>query len=50
VYPRLVSASTVPLITVQITPSQIPNTYTPQGANVFASGSTKAVPANTVMT
>jgi hypothetical protein len=50
VYPRLVSASTVPIdYGFKITPSQIPNTYTPQGANVFASGSTKAVPANTVM-
>lgn len=50
VYPRLVSASNAPIrYGFQITPSEVPNTYTPQGANVFASGSTKAVPANTVM-
>ena len=50
VYPRLLSASNAPIhYGFQITPSQLPNVYTPQGANIFASGNTKAVPANTVM-
>ncbi len=33
----------------QITPDELPPTYTPQGTNVFASGDPKKVPANTVM-
>ncbi len=33
----------------QITPDQLPNVYTPGGTNIFASGDTKKVPANTVM-
>jgi hypothetical protein len=33
----------------QITPDELPDVYTPQGANIFASGDTKRVPANTVM-
>jgi Carboxypeptidase regulatory-like domain len=50
VYPRLLSASDAPIqYGFKITPSEVPNTYTPQGVNVFASGNTKAVPANTVM-
>ena len=49
-YPRLVSASVFPIhYGFQLTPSQLPNTYTPQGTNIFASGNTKDVPANTVM-
>jgi Carboxypeptidase regulatory-like domain len=50
VYPRLISASDAPIqYGFQITPSEIPDTYTPQGVNVFASGNTKAVAPNTVM-
>src|ERR1700744_2561850 len=33
----------------QITPSELPQVYTPDGVNVLASGDTKKVPANTVM-
>ena len=33
----------------QITPAELPQVYTPDGVNVFASGDTKKVPANTVM-
>src|SRR6202522_1429112 len=33
----------------QITPDELPQVYTPEGVNVFASGDTKNVPANTVM-
>ena len=33
----------------QITPDELPATYTPHGVNVFASGYTKKVPVNTVM-
>ena len=50
VYPRLLSASNAPInYGFQITPSQLPRTYTPQGVDVFASGDPKKVPANTVM-
>ncbi len=50
VYPRLTSASSAPIpYGFQITPSELPNVYTPQGVNIFASGNTKAVPPNTVM-
>ncbi len=50
VYPHLTSASGAPIpYGYQITPNELPNVYTPQGANIFASGNTKAVPANTVM-
>ena len=50
VYPRLLSQSNAPIhFGFQITPSEIPNTYTPQGANIFASGNTKAVAPNTAM-
>jgi hypothetical protein len=50
IYPRLVSAGVFPVhYGFQLTPSQLPNTYTPQGANIFASGNTKDVPANTIM-
>jgi hypothetical protein len=33
----------------QLTPPQLPNIYTPQGINLFASGNSKDVPANTIM-
>ena len=50
VYPRLLSQSNAPInYGFQLTPSQLPNTYTPQGVNIFASGNTKTVPPNTVM-
>jgi hypothetical protein len=50
VYPRLLSASNAPIeYGFQITPSQLPNTYTPQGVNIFASGKTTTVAPNTVM-
>jgi hypothetical protein len=50
VYPRLLSASNAPIsYGFQITPSQLPNTYTPQGVNIFASGKTNNVAPNTVM-
>jgi hypothetical protein len=50
IYPRLVSAGVFPIhYGFQLTPSQLPNTYTPQGVNIFASGNTKDVPANTIM-
>jgi hypothetical protein len=49
-YPRLVSASVFPIqYGFQLTPAQLPTIETPQGANIFASGQTKSVPANTVM-
>ena len=50
IYPRLVSAGDFPVhYGFQLTPSQLPNPYTPQGTNIFASGNTKDVPANTIM-
>jgi len=50
VYPRLLSASLAPIhYGFQITPSELPLTYTPQGANIFASGSSNTVAPNTVM-
>ncbi len=50
VYPRLVAASNAPIqYGFQITPSQLPATYTPSGQNVFASGKTTTVASNTVM-
>jgi hypothetical protein len=50
VYPRLLSASNAPIdYGFQLTPSEIPNTYTPQGVNIFASGKTNTVAPNTVM-
>lgn len=50
VYPR-VNASRAGEVSYgfQITPDELPRTYTPQGADVFASGNPKKVPANTVM-
>lgn len=50
VYPRQVSSAAHPLpYGFTITSAQVPTTYTPDGKNVFASGKTKDVPANTVM-
>ncbi len=49
-YPRLISASVFPVhYGFQLTPSQLPNAYTPLGTNIFASGNTKDVPGNTIM-
>jgi hypothetical protein len=50
VYPR-VNASRNGEISYgfQITPMELPQTYTPAGQDVFASGDPKKVPANTVM-
>jgi hypothetical protein len=50
VYPRLLSASKTPInYGFQLTPAELPNTYTPQGVNIFASGKTTTVAPNTVM-
>lgn len=50
VYPRVnASRSGEIAYGFQITPDELPHTYTPQGADVFASGNPKKVPANTVM-
>jgi hypothetical protein len=50
VYPRLLSSSREPVrYGFQLTPAELPNTYTPQGVNIFASGKTTSVAPNTVM-
>ncbi|MGC2298460.1 MAG: hypothetical protein WA476_06630, partial [Acidobacteriaceae bacterium] len=50
VYPRVnASRSGEIAYGFQITPGELPQTYTPAGANVFASGDPKKVAANTVM-
>ncbi|MGD0295245.1 MAG: TonB-dependent receptor [Terracidiphilus sp.] len=50
VYPRLLSAAGAPIhYGFQITPAELPRTYTPGGVDIFASGSTRAVAPNTVM-
>ena len=50
VYPRVNAAPNVYIpYGFQITPSEVPATYTTSGQNVFASGNPKDVPANTVM-
>src|SRR6185437_9574489 len=50
VYPRVnASKSGEIAYGFQITPDELPQTYTPQGQNVFAGGNPKDVPANTVM-
>jgi Carboxypeptidase regulatory-like domain len=50
VYPRVSAAPNVYIpYGFQITPSEVPATYTTSGQNVFASGNAKDVPANTVM-
>jgi len=50
VYPRVnASKSGEIAYGFQITPAELPQTYTPSGQNVFASGDPKKVAANTVM-
>ncbi|HZD48474.1 MAG TPA: TonB-dependent receptor [Silvibacterium sp.] len=50
VYPRLTAAKGAPIqYGFQITPSQLPNVYTPAGTEIFPAHDTKDVPANTVM-
>ena len=50
IYPRLLSAAVFPIqYGFQLTPQQLPDPYTPQGADIFAAGNTKAIPSNTVM-
>lgn len=50
VYPRINAAKSGEVAYgFQITPDELPQTYTPQGADILASGNTKKVPANTVM-
>ena len=49
-YPRLVAAKGAPIqYGFQITPSQLPNVYTPAGQDIFPSHDTKDVAPNTVM-
>jgi len=50
VYPRLTAAKGAPVpFGFTISPSQLPRAYTPTGVDIFASGNTKDVAANTVM-
>ena len=50
VTPRLLSAANSPIsYGFRITPSQLPQTQTPSGANIFPDGRTKSVAPNTVM-
>ncbi len=50
IYPRRLSAASTPLkYGYQITSSELPQTYTPAGVNIFASGKTNTVAPNTVM-
>ena len=50
VMPRLLSASNAPIgYGFQITPSQLPRTYTPAGVDIFPQGRPNAVAPNTVM-
>jgi len=50
VYPRVNAARSGEIAYgFRITPDEIPQTYTPEGADVFASGNPGNVPANTVM-
>src|SRR6185312_12714102 len=50
VYPRLIAAPGAPIrYGFQITPAELPRVFTPDGKDIFASGDTKLVPANTVM-
>jgi hypothetical protein len=50
VYPRAVANAGAPIpYGFEITPAQLPTVYTPSGAEVFASGNTKAVAPNTPM-
>ena len=48
-YPRITAAPGAPLpIGTRIAPQELPGVFTPGGANILASGNSKAVPANTV--
>jgi hypothetical protein len=50
VYPRLLSASANPIhYGFQITPDELPKTYTPSGAEIPISNGTKSIAANTIM-
>lgn len=50
VYPRLTAAPGAPIpFGSPIAPGALPGIYTPDGTEIFASGDTKAVPANTLM-
>ncbi len=50
IYPRLTAAPGSPIpFGLPITPAELPEVYTPEGANIFAARDTKAVPPNTVM-
>ncbi len=50
VYPEAIAAPGAPLAYgFRITPSELPQVYTPQGENIFASGGTKDVAPNTIM-
>jgi len=50
VYPRVNAAKSGEIAYgFQITPDELPPTYTPDGVNILASGDPKKVPANTVM-
>ncbi|MGH9588116.1 MAG: carboxypeptidase regulatory-like domain-containing protein [Acidobacteriaceae bacterium] len=50
VYPRVnASRSGEVAYGFQITPDELPRSYTPQGADIFANGNPKKVPANTVL-
>ena len=50
IYPRISASSDAPVLYgFQITSAELPNFYTPGGANVFASGKTKDVAPNTVL-
>jgi Carboxypeptidase regulatory-like domain len=50
VYPRVNAAKNAEIpYGFQITPSELPQAYTPEGQNIFANGNPKDVPANTVL-
>ncbi len=50
IYPHLTTSQKAPInYGFQITSGELPNFYTPTGQNVFASGKTNTVPANTVL-
>ncbi len=50
IYPRLTAAPGAPVrFGVPITPDQLPEVFTPSGADIFAARNTKLVPPNTVM-
>jgi hypothetical protein len=49
IYPRITAGPGSPIqFGVPITPAQLPGIYTTTGANIFATGSSSAVPPNTV--